>query len=193
MWAGPVAAALGAGWTVRAGGAEGDVEAVLVSPEGVLLRVLTAGHGRPGRVVVGTALRTLDRRMPSGLHAHAAPLITLSPSGKPDDAATEILSRLLPYARAVWSAAVAGKPEADAATARQLILAERLADALGLDEDARGEDFVNSGAVRFWWGSRLYEFLLPGVNIEMHSLSADRAVELAEIIARWIDSDTQAR
>jgi hypothetical protein len=201
VWAGSVAAALGAGWTVRARAAEGDdaegddeegddEEAYLVSPEGVELRVRTAGQGRPGRVVVGTALRTLDRYVPSGPRAPAAPWITLSPSRKPDDAAAEIQTRLLPYARLIWSEALAGKRESDAATARQVILAERLANALGLHDDARDEDFVNANAVRFWWGSRLYEFRLPGVNIELHSLSPDRAVELAEIIAQWIASDT---
>lgn len=52
------------------------------------------------------------------------------------------------------------------------------------------KDFFNANAVRFWWGSRLYEFRLPRVNIELHSLSPERAVELAGIIAKWIASET---
>lgn len=184
-WAGPVAAALGPGWTVRAGALDGDVDAYLVSPDGLELRVQTGGHRRPGRVVVTAVLGELDHHVPSALRMLAPPPITLSPSRRPGDAAAEITGRMLPDAHAVWAAAVAGKRAADAATARQVILAERLADALGLDEDARSEDFVNEHGVRFWWGSRLYEFRLPGVSIELHSLSPERALELAELIGRW--------
>jgi hypothetical protein len=185
-WAGPVAAALGSGWTVRAGALDGDVDAYLVSPDGLQLWVQTGGHGRVGRVIVTAVLGELERYVPSALQMRATPRITLSPSRRPDDAAAEITGRMLPDAQAMWAAAVAGKRAADAATARQVILAERLADALGLDEDARSEDFVNEHGVRFWWGSRLYEFRLPGVSIELHSLSPERALELAELIGRWV-------
>lgn len=189
-WAVRVAAALGTGWTVNAGAPERITDAYLVSPEGIRLHVQTTARTGPSRVVVTAALGALDRYVPPPLQSRPTPWITVSPSRKPDDAAAEITIRLLPDARAIWAAATAVKQAADAATARQMTLAERLADALGLDEDSRGEEFINEHGVRFWWDNRLYQFRLPGVSIELHSLPPHRALELAELIGRWTTSGT---